>query len=499
MEIDFGSTDTRRMPVYLVVDCGAAMAQHIQVVSQLLEMIHSDMLAHPQLVEMSHISVITFSDSPRQVIPLVPVTVFMPPPLVATNKQSDLSDAVDFLLDRVLSEMKWRNTARNGDRTPLIVFLLAQFPSDLCIFKKIGAEISFLFDDPGFSILSHPLLYCVGDALYFCDYRSHSWNKMNDSELISRLWFSFPSVSVGDDSSNTLKKDFLRSVLNDEYKEWAKPKKQYYLTSSSISRKDIVYDLVTSVLGSSCRGMKQWIAITFREDAFEFAEENGWILVAVTDGSSTSNLARVEANIAVQIAIQAMRISISKKSNVFPANTLDARLIILYALSHVYSAFMFSGVGATTLLLLACHPKRGLVGSVQIGDGLLAVQLENQQIELLGEPKPGEYFSDFFGEGGLDQLAARVQVRTINNPRMLLAMTDGIADDFYPPKENLIKLINAIPPVLSEKKPGKALLELIQYERDGSTGDRTLVVVGPTVKETAKPYPPPLPGFEIIL
>ena len=254
-------------------------------------------------------------------------------------------------------------------------------------------------------------------------------------------------------------------------------------------------------MGSSNRGEKHTLENDVRDDAFEFIEDTDWILIAIADGCSESMLARISATLAVQIAVREMRGNIPDKPIPSMINVLDAQVIILKALSQIYSIFGTLRAGKTTLLLLAYHPYRGLLSSFQIGDGLLAVQLENQQVELLGQPKPGEYFSDFFGEGGLGELAARVQVRTIKSPRMILAMTNGIADDFYPPKENLLELIDAIPPVLSAKDPGKALLELIQYERPGSDGDRTLVVVGPTVKETAKPLPlpPPPPEFEIIL
>jgi len=491
MEIDFGSAESRRLPVYIVVDVGADMAPHIQTATQCLELICNELLAEPQALEMVHISLITNSDTARQVNLLTPLTVFKPPLLVVNKKRSDLGTALGFLWGRIFKERIPNTTLKKGDFSPLVIFLFAHSTTQSILYGKINAEISLFGDEPGSRYDRNPLIIELGSEYLGFD-------------RFPRIYWE--GVSASDFHHISARRNILRAALGIKFENCFKQKASYFSTQryeTDYAESDLTFrhELGISILGSSCRGMKHKEAITFREDAFDIGEKNGWIFIAVADGSSKSNLARIEANFVAPKAIQAMQAGIPEQSTIYAINTLDARVIILNALSQVYSISSRINVGKTTLLLLAYNLGLGLIGSCQIGDGLLIVQLENRQIELLGEPKPGEYFSDFFDEGGLDEIAARVHVRTIKNPRMLLAMTDGIADDFYPPKENLLELINAIPPVLSAKEPGEALLELIQYERPGSDGDRTLVVVGPTVKETAKPFilPTPPPGFEIIL
>jgi len=83
-EMDFGSTDSRRMPVYLLLDVSGSMAgAPIMAVEQGVQSLHNELMGQPQAVELVNLGVITFASSANQIVPLTPITSFMPPPLSA--------------------------------------------------------------------------------------------------------------------------------------------------------------------------------------------------------------------------------------------------------------------------------------------------------------------------------------------------------------------------------------------------------------------------------
>ena len=135
---------------------------------------------------------------------------------------------------------------------------------------------------------------------------------------------------------------------------------------------------------------------------------------------------------------------------------------------------------STTLLLLAYHSGKNLVGVAQVGDGLLATQLSDNTIHLLGEPDTGDYVGQtyFLTTYAHEALASKVDTFYLPpRPRLFFVMTDGVSDDLYPPQKKLVGLIKPMPHVLQQPQPDQALLDLLGYERVGSFDDRTLVVL----------------------
>ncbi len=68
-------------------------------------------------------------------------------------------------------------------------------------------------------------------------------------------------------------------------------------------------------------------------------------------------------------------------------------------------------------------------------------------------------------------------MRRIKYPKMFFVMSDGIADDLYPPADRLLGLVKPMPEVMAAEYPDQVLAKLISYKRLGSNGDRTLVVI----------------------
>lgn len=130
MNIDFGSNDIRRMPVYLLLDVSGSMAgAPIQAVEQGVQMLHNELLGQPQAVEMVHISVITFGSSANQVVPLTSVTGFMPPSLSAGGATS-LGGALRVLGQALDREITPTTPSKKGDYKPLVFLLTDGEPTD---------------------------------------------------------------------------------------------------------------------------------------------------------------------------------------------------------------------------------------------------------------------------------------------------------------------------------------------------------------------------------
>jgi uncharacterized protein YegL len=130
MAIDFGSTDVRRMPVYLLLDVSGSMSgAPIQAVEQGVQLLHNELLNQPQAVEMVHLSVITFASSANQVVPLTPITSFTPPPLSAGGGTS-LGAAFRVLGQALDREITPNTPTRKGDYKPLVFLLTDGEPTD---------------------------------------------------------------------------------------------------------------------------------------------------------------------------------------------------------------------------------------------------------------------------------------------------------------------------------------------------------------------------------
>ena len=68
---------TRRLPVYLLLDCSGSMhGDPIEAVKTGLRQLRSDLQSDPQALESVWLSVITFDNSARQVVPLTEIGAF---------------------------------------------------------------------------------------------------------------------------------------------------------------------------------------------------------------------------------------------------------------------------------------------------------------------------------------------------------------------------------------------------------------------------------------
>ena len=127
---------TRRLPVYLLLDCsGSMMGEPIEAVRQGVKALLSELKGDPQALETAYLSVITFDSQARQVVPLTELMAFKEPEINAGGATA-LGGALNVLVDCVNSEVRKSTETQNGDWKPLVFILTDGSPTDIETFRE---------------------------------------------------------------------------------------------------------------------------------------------------------------------------------------------------------------------------------------------------------------------------------------------------------------------------------------------------------------------------
>ncbi len=119
----------RRLPVYLLLDCSGDMSGEPMVaLSQGLQVIYEQLMREPRAVEMVWLSIIRFADFAEQ-DELIPLTEFLPPPLMAGGRCS-LGAALHLLVDSIELDLQAGTTTQKGDYRPLVFLFLSGAATD---------------------------------------------------------------------------------------------------------------------------------------------------------------------------------------------------------------------------------------------------------------------------------------------------------------------------------------------------------------------------------
>lgn len=255
-------------------------------------------------------------------------------------------------------------------------------------------------------------------------------------------------------------------------------------------------ELGWKVIGASCRGKYHAHNGTFREDAFSIETIEGWNVVAVADGAGSAPLARVGASVAVKSVIESFKNAIKAQE---PGENVSLPLILKTCLESAYDDITKEAKLrqrnlnelATTLLVLAHKhdEQQDEVGVAQIGDGMIVAWPHQDEMQELATPDQGRFAGEtqFLTHLPKSELSDRIHIieNLPEHVQYFLVMTDGIADDFFPPKTYLHKLIDPIKEILmgSQDEMKQNLLRLIGYEKRASFDDRTLVILYQSLPE----------------
>jgi hypothetical protein len=243
------------------------------------------------------------------------------------------------------------------------------------------------------------------------------------------------------------------------------------------------------IIAASRRGKMHAHKGSFREDAYAMGEANGWQFIVVADGGGSRTMARVGSNLAANTAINRMKQVAQEKENLAKVSLEGlAELILRESGQAAYEALQSAALErnlktddfGTTFLALAFYPnkKENIIGVLQVGDGLIAALMENQEFTILADPDVGESAAQtmFLTSKPWEEWSKRIHfVELPSPPVMIVSMCDGVSDDMIPYSKNLPILFKVLIEQVNEDRPEEVLLKFLGYERRGSFDDRTLV------------------------
>jgi uncharacterized protein YegL len=130
MEMDFGGAESRRLPIYLLLDTSGSMAgAPIQAVNQGVNLLYNELMNDPSAIETVYIAVVTFDSQAKMVAPLTELTKFKPPTLNAGGTTA-LGAALRLLNDSLDRDVIPNAPERKGDYKPLVFLMTDGMPTD---------------------------------------------------------------------------------------------------------------------------------------------------------------------------------------------------------------------------------------------------------------------------------------------------------------------------------------------------------------------------------
>lgn len=125
----------RRLPVYLVIDTSGSMqGEPIAAVKNGIDMLVADLRNNPHALESAWLSVITFDNDARQIVPLTDLQSFQTPSIGASGMTA-LGPALLLLCDCRKRECKksWKDAdgkSHKGDFRPLVFLMTDGHPNE---------------------------------------------------------------------------------------------------------------------------------------------------------------------------------------------------------------------------------------------------------------------------------------------------------------------------------------------------------------------------------
>lgn len=134
---------SRRLPVYLLIDSSGSMqGEPIQSVNVGIQSMLSALRQDPYALESVHLSLITFDNQVKEVLPLTPLDEAIIDDIVLPKSgATHLGEALNFLIDKVRMNVMLSNESNKGDFRPLLFIMTDGSPSDLYVFKHAVPEL----------------------------------------------------------------------------------------------------------------------------------------------------------------------------------------------------------------------------------------------------------------------------------------------------------------------------------------------------------------------
>lgn len=211
--------------------------------------------------------------------------------------------------------------------------------------------------------------------------------------------------------------------------------------------------------------------------------------MVVADGGSSQTWSRVGANLAAQIAVRSMLQYVKMADSVVPVAQV-AKMALREGLIQAWQALAQEAkrrqiklreLGTTFLCVIHRPLEQGsLIGVIQVGDGLLAAKVTDNKVITFTKPDMGQKVGStlFLTSLHWQEWIERVSVGTLDeSPQMIVAMCDGVANDFMPFDKYLTPLFKHLNELTHQAQTAEMLLKFLNYEKRGSFDDRTLAIL----------------------
>ena len=133
----------RRLPVYILIQTSGAMrGEPIEAIKVGLETMVTSLRQDPFALESVHISVITFNNVPKQILPLTELENMQIPAIEQPEAGATLlGEALNFLCQKIDTEVALSTPERKGDWMPLLFIMCDGRASDVKLFNEAVIKI----------------------------------------------------------------------------------------------------------------------------------------------------------------------------------------------------------------------------------------------------------------------------------------------------------------------------------------------------------------------
>ena len=285
--------------------------------------------------------------------------------------------------------------------------------------------------------------------------------------------------------------------------------------TAPFTKPDTAHALIATAQGSliaaRVRGRSHAHNGTHCDDDYRIAyhKRTGLHFIAVADGAGSAEFSRYGSQLAVNAAADTVWQLLDNNEKFFrlpESGPKDQKHALENLISNAaYQAFVaqknaseaeqmdIKKLACTLLIALALPRADGtwLITAYWVGDGAAAVwQPESQTITLLGESDGGAYSGETVflsaNEVRPENLKQRIREWQVQQPPVLMLMTDGVSDPKFETDANLAKsekwaaLWQELQPIFQAEQPAAALEEWLDFWSPGNHDDRTLALFLPT-------------------